>query len=258
MSASRVFQMEGGQEPDIEPTRRLLRKKLAMGYPHVIMNNDAERLDFLCVRREHQETFARCWEAYQTGVLSATTPPERAAAIQEVGETVPEGPRGSTDPPAAGPPAKPKGAAKNSAKKAPKEQDATGGGEPRSTADPPAAGPKPSSRPTKRQKQDTPQSAAAGFITSYNKSKQEAAELLEWITSGDPRWDWANSEKTLKPIQSTLELLSSQAKQLSPNQRLVLVGGHVEMADEAKPLDGGFLAKPWGLMREGGGPAKCT
>ena len=67
MSASKVFREEGGTQEDIVPTQKMLRKKLLLGWPHVMFNEESERYDFLYVRKQHSEAFNQCWRAYSEG-----------------------------------------------------------------------------------------------------------------------------------------------------------------------------------------------
>ena len=72
MSASKIFQEEGGQESDLAPTRRLLTKCAKLGYPFVIWNEMMERTDVLYFRRGSREEFQKAWSLYVTHVDSGT------------------------------------------------------------------------------------------------------------------------------------------------------------------------------------------
>ena len=65
MSASRVFQEEGGTEADVEPTCRLLDKSLRMGYPFTLWNPGTERLDFLHTKQGFKEKLSKSWSMFK-------------------------------------------------------------------------------------------------------------------------------------------------------------------------------------------------
>ena len=69
MSASKCFQEEGGTADDVEPTKKMLQKKIKLGPPHIKYNPDTERHDFLYYRGSHAEIFHRAWDHYQKGVV---------------------------------------------------------------------------------------------------------------------------------------------------------------------------------------------
>ena len=67
MSASRVFQMEGGTEADVQPTLKLLTKSLKMGWPFTLWNEATERLDYLHIRKGFKEHLGRSWKIFSEG-----------------------------------------------------------------------------------------------------------------------------------------------------------------------------------------------
>ena len=76
---------------------------------------------------------------------------------------------------------------------------------------------------TSNKTQKTPEARLKAFLVSYNKARQKAQQMLEWIQGGEPSRDWANTEKTVKPIKHVLAQLTQVVGQLSPMQRLLLV-----------------------------------
>lgn len=65
MSASRVFQAEGGTTSDIEPTKLLLKKCTEMGPPFVKYNDFTERYDYLYLRQEWKEELSKSWKMFK-------------------------------------------------------------------------------------------------------------------------------------------------------------------------------------------------
>ena len=65
MSATKIFQEEGGTEADLEPTCKLLEKNLRMGFPFTKYNEFTERLDHLYFRRGYQETMTKSWKIFR-------------------------------------------------------------------------------------------------------------------------------------------------------------------------------------------------
>ena len=65
-SASRIFQLEGGTENDLEATKNILLKCVKMGYPFTCWNSFSGRFDFLYFKKQVREELSRCWELYES------------------------------------------------------------------------------------------------------------------------------------------------------------------------------------------------
>ena len=68
MSASKVFQEEGGTAADLEPTMLLLGKLIKMGHPWTALNEGTERIDFLDFRKGFKETMTRSWRIFASQI----------------------------------------------------------------------------------------------------------------------------------------------------------------------------------------------
>jgi hypothetical protein len=66
MSASRVFQEEGGTVADIEAAKNTVTKCAMMGTPFVEWNGWSERFDFLYMKKEVREEMTKSWSSFQS------------------------------------------------------------------------------------------------------------------------------------------------------------------------------------------------
>ena len=70
LSASRIWKEEGGEQEDIEPTMKLIRKAITMGPPWAKFNGRTERLDLLYFEDSVAEVFEQSWELFQKGKVT--------------------------------------------------------------------------------------------------------------------------------------------------------------------------------------------
>ncbi len=66
MSASRVFQEEGGTLADIQAAKNTVTKCAMMGAPFVQWNGWSERFDVLYMKREVREEMTKSWSSFQS------------------------------------------------------------------------------------------------------------------------------------------------------------------------------------------------
>lgn len=193
MSASKIFQEEGGTAEDVEPTQRLLRKKLLLGWPHVRFNEETERYDFLYVRKQHSEAFKQCWRAFQEGTKCG-----RSQAGEQAEEQC---------------------CAAAKVEKGQKKREAQ-------TRDLPAktcAGTQ--GKPVKKPKTRSSEANASEAMKAYNQAIVSGRQLLQWIEEGQLEWDWANSPKTIKPLKDAMEALEQASMNMNDFEKKYLMGG---------------------------------
>ena len=185
MSASKVWQEEGGSEEDFIPTQKLLRKKLLLGWPHVAYNAETERHDFLYIRRQNSEIFKQCWEAYTQGTVAEKPEKNIEKKIEKKTEK-PEKPE------------KPE-AQSNKRKANDKKPE------------------KPEAQNPKRKKSNIPvaEDRAAEVMKKFNLCLVSSRQILQWIKEGKDEWGWANTEKTLAPFESKVKSLEDAVNNMT-------------------------------------------
>ena len=179
MSASKCFQEEGGTADDVEPTKKMLQKKIKLGPPHIKYNPDTERHDFLYYRGSHAEIFHRAWDHYQKGVV------KKEGVVQKQAES-------STQ-------KKKEGVQKQAESSVPPNPK----GKSRTTAQTPQTGPKPSKGKKrvggreggagKRQTTTSAEKDAKACMSEFVNVQYKGNAMLTRIGS-EEAWKWANSE----------------------------------------------------------------
>ena len=84
MSASKVFQEEGGIAHDVIAAKNILNKCIQMGFPYCKYNSWTERYDYLYMRHEYKETLAKSWSLFQ----ESSGQPQREGADVSASVTV--------------------------------------------------------------------------------------------------------------------------------------------------------------------------
>ena len=83
MSASKVFQEEGGQAEDVQPAINYITKAMSMGPPFCRWNDWTNRFDILYLRKEHVSSFTQSWTLFQKSQVK----PECAGAMSAAKST---------------------------------------------------------------------------------------------------------------------------------------------------------------------------
>jgi hypothetical protein len=231
VSASRVFQLEGGTDGDAVATEKIIDKCAAMGPPFVLYNEFSERYDFLYLSKEFAEEMSRSWGLFQKWSSTprsdpAATKEALAAGLATPSATLPTGAlsEGIATPqvalPAAAATPKPQG------KGLKRKFDADGNE---------ILTPKKEVDPETKKGQKTLCDALK--VKSKFFKVMKAAETVLDAVQHDQLWQWAKSEHTTKALHSTYAQVSG-----CQTDFVKLFHAH-ELVDVKKQMTSGQLIK---------------
>ena len=201
-SASTIFRLEGGTPEDVQPVKRLLRKRAQMGFPFTCWNSMSGRHDFLYIKKGSREIFTRSWKMYeaQSQSLVATPAPPLAADASDAAVAREHSPvnRKAARKTTAFATVSPKAAALLSAAPPTKRRKPGGDGD---------TGPKKPKTATHSLASRTFRQACKAKAQCNNVTTA-AANLVQQINN-DPAWKWARNAAMLEPLTASLTALEA-------------------------------------------------